>query len=104
MEEGGNLILCTASSGDQPSYESDDLKHGIFTAAWLESLRGDAPAAAYEETARGQVLSLGSLVWAVGQRVAHHARQEGVLRQEVSFPQGLSGAFSPQEPVFAAVK
>ena len=34
MEDGGNLILCTASSGDTPSYESEDLKHGIFTAAW----------------------------------------------------------------------
>src|SRR5439155_6211087 len=58
VEEGGNLIVCTASSGDTPSYESEDLQHGLFTQAWLEALRGEAPAVVYETTARGRVLQL----------------------------------------------
>src|SRR5436305_7338137 len=40
VDEAGNLILCTASEGDRPSYESDALRHGIFTQAWLEVLEG----------------------------------------------------------------
>lgn len=40
VDAGGNLIVCTASSGDTPRYESDRLKHGLFAQAWLEALRG----------------------------------------------------------------
>ena len=42
IDPGGNLIVVTASSGDRPSFESEDLKHGIFTRAWLDALGGDA--------------------------------------------------------------
>src|SRR5262249_52055002 len=50
LEPSGNLILCTASRGDRPSYESAELGHGLFTQAWLEALRGEAPAALYLES------------------------------------------------------
>jgi uncharacterized caspase-like protein len=84
VEEGGNLVICTASSGDTPSYESEDLKHGIFTQAWLEALRGDAPALVYEDVARGRVLTLSGLQFAVDASVRRYARKEGV-RQAVEF-------------------
>jgi uncharacterized caspase-like protein len=61
LEEGGNLIVVTASSGDSPSYENADLKQGIFTRAWLEALRGEAPELVYEPAARGKVLTLSRL-------------------------------------------
>src|SRR5690349_21574071 len=57
VEEGGNLIVCAASSGDSSSYESEDLKHGIFTQAWLDALRGDVPQnllGLYDTAARGR--------------------------------------------------
>src|SRR5438270_868799 len=64
VEEGGNLIVCAPSSGDNPSYESEDLKHGIFTQAWLEAMSGQVPEnlrGLYATTARGRVLTLSSL-------------------------------------------
>src|SRR5262249_15148228 len=91
VEDGGNLIVCTASSGDQPSYESQALKHGIFTAAWLEALRGEVPPeyqGIYREVARGRVLDLAGLQFLVNERVLRHARAAGV-RQKVDFPSGL---------------
>jgi uncharacterized caspase-like protein len=101
VEEGGNLVICTASSGDTPSYESEDLKHGIFTQAWLEALRGDAPQLVYEEVARGKVLTLSGLQFAVDASVRRYARKEGV-RQAVEFPR-LEGSFSPSQPLFVPV-
>src|SRR5437588_730580 len=41
VDEDGNLVICTASAGDRPSYESDELRHGLFSQAWLEALRGE---------------------------------------------------------------
>ena len=101
VDEGGNLVICTASSGDTPSYESEDLGHGIFTQAWLEALRGDAPALVYEDVARGRVLTLSGLQFAVDASVRRYARKEGV-RQAVEFPR-LEGSFSPSQPLFMPV-
>ncbi len=101
VEEGGNLIICTASSGDTPSYESEDLKHGIFTAAWLEALNGEAPSLVYQDVARGKVLTLSGLQFAVDSAVIRLARAAGV-RQRVEFPR-LEGSFSPSLPVFVPV-
>jgi tetratricopeptide (TPR) repeat protein/uncharacterized caspase-like protein len=103
IEDGGNLVICTASSGDTPSYESEDLQHGLFTQAWLEALRGDVPGAEilYQETARGRVLTLSGLQFVVDARVAQHARRAGV-RQRVEFPR-LEGSFAPGQPIFVPV-
>jgi uncharacterized caspase-like protein len=101
MEEGGNLVVCTASSGDRPSYESDALKHGLFTQAWLEALRGEAADIVYQETSRGRVLTLSGLQFVVDASVLRHARQAGV-RQQVEFPR-LEGSFSPSQPLFVPV-
>jgi tetratricopeptide (TPR) repeat protein len=101
VEEGGNLVICTASSGDRPSYESDALKHGLFTQAWLEALRGQAPELAYETTPRGKILTLSGAQLVVPRRVKELADREGV-RQKVEFPQ-LQGSFSPGQPLFVAV-
>jgi uncharacterized caspase-like protein len=95
-KQRGNLLICTASSGDAASYESEDLKHGIFTAAWLEALSGKAPI--YEETPRGRVLTLSGLQLALDMSVRKHAREAGV-RQAIEFPQ-LVGSFSPAMPAF----
>jgi uncharacterized caspase-like protein len=100
LDEGGNLILCAASDADTPSYESDDLKHGIFTQAWLEALRGEAPALVYQEAPRGKVLTLSGLQFWLDASVTKHARKAGV-RQRVEFPR-LEGSFSPSTPVFVA--
>jgi len=101
VEEGGNLIICAASSGDTPSYESEDLKHGIFTAAWLEVLSGKAPSIVYQDVARGKVLTLSGLQFAVDSAVSRLARAAGV-RQHVEFPR-LEGSFSPSTPVFVPI-
>ena len=101
VEEGGNLVICTASSGDNPSYESEELRHGIFTQAWLEALRGRGPEMVYEETPRGKVVTLSGLQFAVDYQVRQHARKAGV-RQRVEFPR-LEGSFSPSAPVFVPV-
>ena len=101
MEEGGNLVICTASSGDTPSYESEDLKHGIFTYAWLQALRGQGPEIVYEQIARGKVLTLSGLQFAVDYSVRQQARKAGV-RQVVEFPR-LEGSFSPAQPLFVPV-
>jgi hypothetical protein len=101
LEEGGNLILCAASNGDTPSYESDDLRHGIFTYAWLEALRGDAPDLVYQEVPRGRVLTLSGLQFWLDASVTKHARKAGVA-QRVEFPR-LEGSFSPSMPVFVPV-
>jgi hypothetical protein len=98
LDEGGNLILCAASDAETPSYESDDLKHGIFTQAWLEVLRGEAPDAIYQEVPRGRVLTLSGLQFWLDVSVTRHARKTGV-RQRVEFPR-LEGSFSPSTPVF----
>src|SRR5205823_3139690 len=82
VDDAGNLIVCTASSGDTPSYETDGLKHGLFTQAWLEALRGEAPAFLYQETPRGKVLDLAGLQFIVNKSVIDHARAAGV-RQRV---------------------
>jgi uncharacterized caspase-like protein/tetratricopeptide (TPR) repeat protein len=102
IDEGGNLILCTASSGDSPSYESEDLKHGIFTQAWLEALSGKGPDIVYEDRPLGKVLTLSGLQFSVDYAVRQHARKAGV-RQQVEFPR-LEGSFSPGQPVFVPVK
>ena len=107
VEEGGNLLICTAAQGDRSSYESEDLKHGLFTQAWLEALRGDwlarlGPEAAdliYPAKARGRVLTLSGLQTLLEASVSQHARQAGVA-QDVEFPR-LEGNFSPSQPVFA---
>jgi hypothetical protein len=65
VEEGRNRIVVIASSGDAPSYASEELKHGIFTQAWLETLRGEAHPVLYDEVARGGVLTLSGLQRAV---------------------------------------
>jgi uncharacterized caspase-like protein len=103
IDAGGNLVLCPASSGDAPSYESDTLKHGLFTQAWLEALRGEAPEIVYQETARGRVLTMDGLQFAVGASVRQRARKAGVVRQEVEFPQELLVSFSPNQPVFMPI-
>src|SRR5207248_762312 len=101
VEEGGNLIICTASSGDTPSYESEDLKHGIFTAAWLEALSGKSPSLVYQDVARGKVLTLSGLHFALDLAVSKMARAAGV-RQVIEFPR-LEGSFSGSQPVFVPV-
>ncbi|WP_395143249.1 caspase domain-containing protein, partial [Armatimonas sp.] len=101
VEEGGNLIVCTASSGNTPSFESEDLKHGIFTQAWLDALGGKAPEILYEPTARGRVLTLSSLQSALDLSVRRYARAAGV-RQQIEFPR-LEGSFSPGQPLFVPV-
>ncbi len=101
IDEGGNLILCAASEGDSPSYESEDLKHGIFTQAWLEALSGKGPEIVYEDRPLGRVLTLSGLQFAVDYAVRQHARKAGV-RQQVEFPR-LEGSFSPGQPVFVPV-
>jgi uncharacterized caspase-like protein len=102
IDEGGSLILCTASAGDAPSYESEDLKHGIFTQAWLEALSGRGPEFVYEYRPRGKVLTLSGLQYAVDLAVRQHAQKAGV-RQQVEFPR-LEGSFSPGQPVFVPVE
>ena len=102
VEEGGNLVICTASAGDTPSYESEDLKHGLFTQAWLEALRGQGPAFVYEDTARGRVLTMSGLQFVVDASVRRHARREGIVRQQVEFPR-LEGSFSPGQPIFMPI-
>ncbi len=102
VEEGGNLVICTASSGDTPSYESEDLDHGLFTQAWLEALRGEAPEVVYQEVARGKVLTLSGLQFCVDASVIRQARKAGV-RQQVEFPR-LEGSFSPSMPVFVPAR
>jgi hypothetical protein len=100
VEEAGNLVLCTAA-GDRSSHESEALRHGLFTQAWLEAIRGTAGPAydvAYTQSARGRFLDLAGLQFLVNARVMHHARDAGV-RQEVQFPP-LEGSFSPSQPVF----
>ena len=101
VEEGGNLVICTASSGDAPSYESEELRHGIFTQAWLEALRGEAPDLVYQPTARGKVLTLSGLQFWVDASVIKHARHVGV-RQRIEFPR-LEGSFSGSQPLFVPV-
>jgi uncharacterized caspase-like protein len=100
VDEGANLILCTASTGDDPSFESEDLKHGLFTQAWLEALRGQGPDLVYEETPRGRVLTQSGLQFLVDSGVRRHARAAGV-RQSVEFPR-MEGSFSPGQPLFLA--
>src|SRR5205085_829132 len=103
--EAGNLILCTAAEGDRPSYESEDLKHGIFTAAWLEVLRGELPPnlrGLYDETSRGLVVTLSSLQALIDRRVRDLAREAGV-RQAIQFPQELMASFSSSQPIFMPV-
>ena len=95
-------MLITASAGDTPSYESEDLKHGLFTQAWLEALRGDAPELLYQPVARGKVLTLSGVQFAIASSVRRHAREEGIVRQEVEFPR-LEGSFSPNMPLFVPV-
>ena len=105
VAEGGNLIICTASSGDTPSYESEDLRHGIFTQAWLDVLSGNVPESVkglYQSTSRGPVITLIALQSLVDFRVTELARKAGVF-QRVDFPPGLYGSFSPSQPVFTPV-
>jgi uncharacterized caspase-like protein len=105
-EERGNLLICTASSGDAPSYESEELRHGLFTRAWLEVLRGewlqrlDAETRDLlcPETPRGRVLTLAGLQFLLDASVSRLARDAGVL-QQIEFPR-LQGRLSPGEPVF----
>ena len=52
----------------------------------------------YEEVARGKVLTLSGLQFAVDAGVRKHARKAGV-RQQVEFPR-LEGSFSPGLPIF----
>jgi uncharacterized caspase-like protein len=103
-DNSGNLLICTASSGDRPSYESEESKHGLFTQVWLEALRGDVGKQLdflYEERARTRVLTLSGLQSILSLRMRYYARREGV-RQEVEFPR-LEGSFSPDLPVFVPV-
>jgi hypothetical protein len=105
VQEGGNLIVCAASSGDSPSYESAALKHGLFTQAWLEALRGEVSPqfeGIYQEVARGRVLTLSGLQLWLAARVPEHARQEGV-RQQVDFP-SVFVSFPPNTPVFVPLR
>lgn len=101
VEANGNLVICTAASGDTCSYESEDLGHGLFTQAWLEALRGDAPDLLYQETPHGRVLALAGLQRIVDTSVLRHAREAGV-RQKVEFPR-LEGHLSLSEPLFVPV-
>lgn len=106
VEEGGNLIVCTASSGDAPSYESDEVKHGLFTQAWLEVLRGEVPAGwemVYKPTPRGRVLTLSGLQFWLTSAVKRHADTAGV-QQKVDFPSGLFVSFESGMPVFVPAK
>lgn len=101
VEEGGNLVICTASADDQPSYEDSDLKHGLFTQAWLEALRGEAGKkyqVAYKQTARGWVLTFAGLQLIVSTKVDEFAGHIG-KRQEVVFPPGV-GTFPSNLPLF----
>jgi uncharacterized caspase-like protein len=98
VDESGNLIVCTASTGDTPSFESEDLGHGIFTQAWLEALSGKGPATIYEETPRGRVLTLAGLQLLIDVGVRSHARRSGV-RQKAEFPR-LEGSIPLSDPLF----
>jgi hypothetical protein len=98
VDAGGNLVICAASSADTSSHESPALKHGLFAQAWLEALRGEAPAFLYEETPRHRVLTLSGLQFILDASVNRHAREMGV-RQEITFPR-LEGSFQPSQPVF----
>ena len=66
-----------ASSGNNPSYESEDLRRGLFTQAWLEALRGQGQDIVFEETLRGSVLTLSGLQFVVDAAVRQHAREDG---------------------------
>jgi tetratricopeptide (TPR) repeat protein len=96
--DSGNLVVCTAATGDQSSYESKTLAHGLFTQAWLETLRGQAPNLFYTPFGPGRVLSLSALQFLLGNSVIAHALQENV-DQEVEFPL-IAGSFLPNQPVF----
>lgn len=88
LDERGNLFLVTASSGNRPSYESVALGHGLFSQAWLEALRGQAPERYRESPAFGRVLTLTGLLDHLGQSVREHAaRTPGVPGQQVYLPQ-----------------
>jgi uncharacterized caspase-like protein len=104
VEEGGNLVVCTASSAASSSYESQSLKHGLFTQAWLEALSGEVPPDhqfLYAEAARTRVLTLSGLQFLLDARVRRHAVQAGT-RQEIQFPR-LEGSFRPSQPVFIPI-
>jgi hypothetical protein len=49
------------------------------------------------------VLDVSGLQLTLNRSVSGHARREGV-RQEVDFPPGLYGSFSPGMPVFTPVE
>jgi hypothetical protein len=103
LGSNADLILCTASKGDQPSYEDSSLGHGLFTRAWLEALRGEAPEARYQLLpAWGRALTHGELNSAVSMRVDELAHQIGV-RQDVFFPQEILLNYDAREPLFVAV-
>ena len=99
FEEGGNLILCTASSGDTPSFESEELKHGLFTQAWLDALGGKAPL--YQDVPRGRILTLSYLQADLDFSLRKYATAAAV-RQKIEFPR-LEGSFSPSQPVFVPI-
>jgi hypothetical protein len=52
--------------------------------------------------ARGKVLTLSGLQFAVDATVRKYARKAGV-RQAVEFPRGIEGSFSPGTPIFVPV-
>jgi hypothetical protein len=108
VEETGNLLICTAAEGDRPSYESETLKHGLFTQAWLEALRGDlletlgkAWEGCYRRSPHGWLLTFSGLQFILAWRVPEHAEQDGV-RQGVEFPLWQT-SFLQRQPVFIVV-
>jgi uncharacterized caspase-like protein/tetratricopeptide (TPR) repeat protein len=101
IEEGGNLVICTAATGDRLSYESPALQHGLFTKAWLEALRGEAGQEYANLYLRGRVLTLSRLQVILDERVQQHASEVGKW-QAVEFPM-LLGSFPVSQPAFLKV-
>jgi hypothetical protein len=97
----GNLLICTASKGDQPSYESGELHHGLFTQTWLEALRGELGSKYSDAYVEGGVLTLSRLTTILGDRVLEHANKVG-KSQEVEFAT-VDGSFPANQPVFLKV-
>jgi uncharacterized caspase-like protein len=74
----GEAVL-TSCRKDEMSYESPDLKHGVFTHFLLEGLRGAAP------TGEGGYITLGTLSEYVAEETTRWARERHGAKQTPSF-------------------
>jgi hypothetical protein len=100
VEVGGNLIVCTGSRGERPSFEHERLGHGLFTQVWLDLLQGKAPEHHYRpSTAWGKGITLHSLVEYLpeGMRALNSKLAVG---QEAYVSADWIGAFPGSRPIF----